>query len=258
MKFPLLRQMIAIRAVLKGKRYNEHTLFFFLSANGHDQELSLRPHGGIVHVNKIVPQLYKKKLKVSKLNIGFAIKCFNFNFLKFTSNLMEPINGRAIKMCWYFVLITWYMLSDSQILWRSESFAYVCFRQCFYFLPICFHYFEMCYFENNPVLSIAEILTAVDSIYCFYTFEQFKQDTDVSKPLIKLNPLIRLHFMSHTSFIWKKIVWYVIKLPTTGLKYLIPFTEFYGVSPKILPRQPFRFSINWSNDIFCTSSGITF
>lgn len=91
--------MIAIRAVLKGKRYNEHTLFFFLSANGHDQELSLRPHGGIVHVNKIAPQLYKKKLKVSKLNIGFAIKCFNFNFLKFTSNLMEPINGRAIKMC---------------------------------------------------------------------------------------------------------------------------------------------------------------
>lgn len=91
--------MIAIRAVLKGKRYNEHTLFFFLSANGHDQELSLRPHGGVVHVNKIAPQLYKKKLKVSKLNICFAIKCFNFNFLKFTSNLMEPINGRAIKMC---------------------------------------------------------------------------------------------------------------------------------------------------------------
>lgn len=225
--------MIAIRAVLKGKRYNEHKLFFFLSANGHDQELSLRPHGGIVHVNKIAPQLYKKKLKVSKLNIGFAIKCFNFNFLKFTSNLMEPINGRAIKMCWYFVLITWYMLSDSQILWRSEKFCIRLFSSVFLFPSHLFHYFEMCYFENNTVLSIAEILTAVDGIYCFYAFEQFKQDTDVSKPLIKLNPLISLHFMSHTSLIWKKIAWYVLKLRTTGLKYLIPFTEFYGVSPKI-------------------------
>lgn len=168
--------MIAIRDLLKGKRYNEHT-FFFLSANGDDQELSLRPHGGIVHVNKIAPQSYKKNLKVSELNIGFPIKCFNFNFLKFASNLMEPINGRAIKMCWYFVLITWYVLSDSQILWRWESFASVCFGQCFHFLPIYFHYFEMCYFENNTVLSIAEILTAVDHIYIFYAFEQFKQET---------------------------------------------------------------------------------
>lgn len=35
----------------------------------------------------------------------------------------------------------------------------------------------MCYFENNTVLSIAEILTAVDHIYIFYAFEQFKQET---------------------------------------------------------------------------------